>query len=159
MLGTDIRAMHAVRGGVPQAALRRERLFVFSRETRKAGNVRGPAVANPSHCERESPVRTKPWPSRRSVKDLRRNGNLPILSDREGQQKSLYGEGETRCVGGRVVNPAMLCQLHRRMKTVRPCCPTFSLRSGSPYADARTFFNGTFGSRCVAVRARRHVVR
>ena len=93
MLGINFRATYAVRDGVSRTALRSERFFVFSRETRKAGNVRGPAVANPSHCERESPVRTKPWPSRRSVKDLRRNGNLPILSDRKGQQSSLYGRG------------------------------------------------------------------
>ena len=79
MLGTDLRAMHAVRDGVSRTALGSERLFVLSRETRKAGNVRGPAVANPSHCERESPVRTKPWPSRRSVKDLRRSGNREFI--------------------------------------------------------------------------------
>ena len=79
MLGTDFRATYAVRDGVSRTALRSERLFVFSRETRTAGNVRGPAVANPSHCERESPVRTKPWPSRRSVKDLRRNGHRTLI--------------------------------------------------------------------------------
>ena len=79
MLGTDFRATYAVRDGVSRTALRSERFFVFSRETRKAGNVRGPAVANPSHCERESPVRTKPWPSRRSVQDLRRNGNREFI--------------------------------------------------------------------------------
>ena len=78
MLGTGIRATYAVRDGVSRTALRSERFFVFSRETRKAGNVRGPAVANPSHCERQSPVRTKPWPSRRSFLDLRRNGHRVI---------------------------------------------------------------------------------
>ena len=86
MLGINFRATYAVRDGVSRTALRSERFFVFSRETRKAGNVRGPAVANPSHCERESPVRTKPWPSRRSVKDLRRNGNL--LSEKDNKAAS-----------------------------------------------------------------------
>ena len=48
MLGTDLRAMHAARDGVFLAALRSERLSVFSRETRKPGSGADGSVTNPN---------------------------------------------------------------------------------------------------------------
>ena len=47
MLGIDLRARHAVRGGVPFTVLRSERRVVFSRETRPAGSGVDGSVTNP----------------------------------------------------------------------------------------------------------------
>ena len=115
---------------------------VFSRDTR-AGNVRGPAVANPSHCERESPVRTKPWPSRRSFLDLRRNGHRTFI-ERTTKKPLRSGRDPVRRRTGS--NPAMLCKQRRRMKTVRTCCPTFSCDPAVRTPTHELFVGlGTFG--------------
>ena len=47
MLGTDLRARHAVRDGVSQTVLRSERRVVFSRETRPAGSGVDGSVTSP----------------------------------------------------------------------------------------------------------------
>ena len=47
MLGTDLRATHAVRDGVSQTALRSERRFVVSRESRNVGSGVDGSVTNP----------------------------------------------------------------------------------------------------------------
>ena len=47
MLGTDLRARHAVRDGVSQTVLRSERRVVYSRETRPAGSGVDGSVTSP----------------------------------------------------------------------------------------------------------------
>ena len=147
MLGTGIRVTHAVRDGVSRAAWRRT--AYLSSWDKYAGSAQS-AVANPVFLRCESPVRTKPWPSRRSVKDVRRQGHLPPGRTTKKPLRSRRDPVRRR-TGIKLATSNLAASQNRS-----PVLSNFFLRPGSPYADARTFclFRNSFvydASRCALI--------